>query len=80
MFVLSLPIHDKIGDTCDCTINGAPKRVTWHDAHTLVIEPDDVRQIYRTTEDGDLRTFWCSSKGSGRASFHGPGSVIVEED
>jgi hypothetical protein len=35
-----LNIRSIFGDTIDCRINGKPKRVTWRDEHTLVIEPD----------------------------------------
>jgi hypothetical protein len=38
MFALHIP--STFGDSIDCRINGKPKRVTWRDAHTLVIEPD----------------------------------------
>ena len=33
-------IPSTFGDTIDCRINGKPKRVTWRDEHTLVIEAD----------------------------------------
>jgi hypothetical protein len=36
MFALNIP--STFGDTLDCRINGKPKRVTWRDEHTLVIE------------------------------------------
>jgi hypothetical protein len=38
MFALNIP--STFGDTIDCRINGEPKRVTWRDEHTLVIEAD----------------------------------------
>jgi hypothetical protein len=38
MFALKIP--STFGDTIDCRINGKPKRVTWRDEHTLVIEAD----------------------------------------
>ena len=38
MFALNIP--STFGDTIDCRINGKPKRVTWRDEHTLVIEAD----------------------------------------
>ncbi len=38
MFALHIP--STCGDSIDCRINGKPKRVTWRDAHTLVIEAD----------------------------------------
>jgi hypothetical protein len=59
MFFLSLPLSVKIGDTTECRINGEPKRVTYRDAKTLVIEPDDARTIIETTDDGRLRNFFC---------------------
>jgi hypothetical protein len=36
MFPINIP--STFGDTIDCRINGKPKRVTWRDEHTLVIE------------------------------------------
>ena len=38
--MFALNIRSIFGDTIDCRINGKPKRVTWRDEHTLVIEPD----------------------------------------
>jgi hypothetical protein len=38
MFALNIP--STFGDTIDCRINGKPKRVTWRDERTLVIETD----------------------------------------
>jgi hypothetical protein len=38
MFALNIP--STFGDTIDCRINGKPKRITWRDEHTLVIEAD----------------------------------------
>ncbi len=38
MFALHIP--STFGDSIDGRINGKPKRVTWRDAHTLVIEAD----------------------------------------
>ena len=38
MFALNIP--STFADTIDCRINGKPKRVTWRDEHTLVIEAD----------------------------------------
>jgi hypothetical protein len=38
MFALNIP--STFGDTIDCRINGKPKRVTWRDEHTLVVEAD----------------------------------------
>ena len=38
--MFALNIRSIFGDTIDCRINGKPKRVTWRDEHTLVIEAD----------------------------------------
>jgi hypothetical protein len=38
--MLALNIPSTFGDTIDCRINGKPKRVTWRDEHTLVIQTD----------------------------------------
>ena len=69
MFFLSLPTSVKIGDTVDCKINGAPRKVTWRNAETLVIEPDDARRIVMIDQVGDnLRSFVCSD-ADGFADF-----------
>jgi hypothetical protein len=59
MFFLSLPLSVKIGDTTECRINGKPKKVTYRDAKTLVIEPDDARTIIDMRNDATLRYFTC---------------------
>ncbi len=59
MFFISLPLSVKIGDTADCRINSAPAKVTYRDAMTLVIEPDDVRTIIHVSDDDELRHFTC---------------------
>ena len=38
--MFGLNITSTFGETIDCRINGKPKRVTWRDEHTLVIEAD----------------------------------------
>ena len=40
-FLIHLAKNVRIGDTIDVSINKKPARVTWRDAETLVIEPDD---------------------------------------
>ena len=37
--MFALNIRSIFGGTIDCRINGKPKRITWRDEHTLVIEP-----------------------------------------
>jgi hypothetical protein len=56
-FFLSMPLDFKVGDTCNCSINFAPKRVTWRDPNTLVIEPDDARRIVQIARDSELINF-----------------------
>jgi hypothetical protein len=82
MFMLSMPLDFKVGETADCKINNEPKRVTWRDEHTLVIEPDDTRQIFHIATDGELRRFMCGDAGAKQASiWHGPGGgVVVSQD
>jgi hypothetical protein len=63
-----MPVTFKIGDTADCRINAAPARVTWRDADTLVIEPDDARKIVDRSTDGELICFVCSD-ADGTADF-----------
>jgi hypothetical protein len=62
MFVIHMPKTFRIGDSADCRINAAPARVTWRDAKTLVIEPDDARAIISTQSDGDLTCFFCGDR------------------
>jgi hypothetical protein len=60
MFLMNLAKSVRIGDTVDCRINGQPARVTWRDAQTLVIEPDDARHIACVMSIGDLNHFVCA--------------------
>jgi hypothetical protein len=81
MFVINMPLDYKVGDSRDCRINGEPKRVTWRDQHTLVIEPDDARQIFHTETGGGLRCFMCGNAGAKQASiFATPGGVVIGQD
>jgi hypothetical protein len=66
MFVINMPVTFKIGDTADVKINGTPKRLTWRDAKTLVIEPDDARTIVDRDSDGEMLCFTCSDADGGR--------------
>jgi hypothetical protein len=68
MLFISLPTTVGIGDTVACKINGAARKVTWRNAETLVIEPDDVRRIVMIDQAGDLRSFVCSD-ADGRSDF-----------
>ena len=61
MFCISLRVSVKIGDTADCRINGEPRKVTWRDDKTLVIEPGDARTIIDVHGDGKLRFFTCGN-------------------
>jgi hypothetical protein len=54
-----------VGDTADCRINKVPARLTWRDAKTLVIEPNDARIIITTYYEGDLVHFMCGDAGGG---------------
>jgi hypothetical protein len=53
--MFALNIRSIFGDTIDCRINGKPKRVTWRDEHTLVIEPD---LCDRSSRHGQVRARW----------------------
>jgi hypothetical protein len=80
MFMISMPLDFKIGETRDCRINDEPARVTWRNQHTLVIEPDDVRQILHTETDGKLRCFMCGDAGAKKASlYRSPDGVVVSQ-
>jgi len=66
MFLISMPTTFKVGDTEDCRINGKPEKITWRDRNTLVIEPNDARQILNVERTGDMLSFSCASEdGSG---------------
>jgi hypothetical protein len=81
MFMLNMPVDFKVGETRDCRINGKPARVTWRDQHTLVIEPDDARQIFSAETDGKLRCFMCGDPGAKQAGiWRGPDGVVVSQD
>jgi hypothetical protein len=61
MFMIHMPRSFKVGDTAPVKINGEPKQVTWRDAGTLVIEPDDARRIkVNGLSGGDLQVFICA--------------------
>ena len=79
MFMMSLPKETKVGATENCRINGEPAKVTWRDAKTLVIEPDDARLIIESVIDGDLRIFFCGDAGvdDGYAIDQKPGGFII---
>jgi len=56
-FVITLSPPFEIGDTVDCKINGKPAKVTWHHDSTLVLEPDDARQVVAHTREEDATPF-----------------------
>jgi hypothetical protein len=82
MFMIDMPLDFKVGDTRDCRINRQPKRVTWLDQHTLVIEPGDARQIFHIQTEDELRHFICGDAGAKRARLDRlpDGSVVVSQD
>src|SRR5215470_13109237 len=83
MFFMSMPKTFKIGDTLDCRINMEPARLTWRDAKTLVIEPEDARVILTTSYEGDLIHFTCGDAGGagkGRVISNDDGSHLVISD
>ena len=59
----------KVGDTADCRINKKPRRVTWRDENTLVIEPDDARKIITWVTEGNLTCFMCGDRGESAADY-----------
>jgi hypothetical protein len=76
-----MPLNFKIGATADCKINGEPARVTWRNQHTLVIEPDDARQIFHIETDDQERCFFCGDPGAKQASIDWcPDGVMVSQD
>jgi hypothetical protein len=82
MFMINMPTSFKVGDTVDCRINGKSARVTWRKPNELVIEPNDVRQIFHAeVGDNELRCFMCGDAGAKKASVHPtPGGVVVSQD
>jgi hypothetical protein len=68
MFFISLPATVKVGDTADVKINGEPRKVTYRDAKTMVVEPDDARCIVDVQRCGELNSFVCSD-ADGNAAF-----------
>ena len=82
MFALNIP--STFGDTIDCRINGKPKRVTWRDEHTLVIETDPYATGPVDTDKfganwTDLETLASQLRGdcTAREIFR-PANVVVE--
>ena len=82
--MFALNILSTFGDTIDCRINGKPKRVTWRDEHTLVIETDPY-----ATAPVDTDKFGANWTGLGRLAselrgdrtargISGPTNVVVE--
>ena len=82
MFMINMPVDFKVGETRDCRINREPKRITWRNQHTLVIEPDDARQIFHTEVEGELRCFMCGDAGAKKATLYryGDGVVVSQDD
>jgi len=74
MFVMTMPRTFKIADSADCRINKQPARITWRDANTLVIEPDDARVILGENRENDPLTFFC-----GDASYIADDTVDADE-
>jgi hypothetical protein len=75
MFLMHLPASVQIGDTVDVRINSEPARVTWRDAQTLVIEPNDVRRVVRMREEPGMTTFICAD-ADGSSNFR----ILTPED
>jgi hypothetical protein len=69
MFIIHMPKVFKVGDTAGCRINGEAKQVTWRDAKTLVIEPNDARAIIAKQNDGDLVCFVCGDGGEAQDDY-----------
>jgi hypothetical protein len=83
MFMIHMPTTFKVGDTDDCRINGESKRLTWRDKDTLVIEPDDARQILLSALDGELRCFMCGDAGAdqeAKVTVTEGGFIVVKND
>ena len=82
MFALNIP--STFGDTIDCRINGKPKRVTWRDEHTLVIETDPYATGPVDTDKfganwTGLETLASQLRGDCTArEFFRPANVVVE--
>jgi hypothetical protein len=82
MFALNIP--STFGDTIDCRINGKPKRVTWRDEHTLVIQADPYANAPVDTDKfganwSGLEVLASQLRGDCRArGISRPTNVVVE--
>jgi hypothetical protein len=65
-FMISMPADFRVGETRDCRINKKPMQVTWRDNNTLVIEPDDAREIVFKERSDNLITFVCADADGSR--------------
>jgi hypothetical protein len=81
MFALNIP--STFGDTIDCRINGKPKRVTWRDEHTLVIEADPYATAPVDTDKfgaswTGLEALASQLRGCTARGISKPANVVVE--
>ncbi len=86
MFIVHMPKTFRIGDTAGVLINAKPARITWRDANTLVIEPDDARTIVAREEDNEMACFMCGNAGETRSDYetdadpaYGGGFVVFKK-
>jgi hypothetical protein len=77
--MIAMPKDFTVGQTADCRINGKQERLTWRDNDTLVIEPDDARQILSVHRSRDLIHFACGAPGTGQADYALDGPVLYEK-
>jgi hypothetical protein len=69
MFTIDTPKTFNVGETIDCRINGEPSQITWKNADTLVIEPNDPRAVLNTRIDGESRIFFCGHAGATKDQY-----------
>ena len=60
MFILTMPVSFKRGDTAPCTVNGKAELVKWDkELDRLSILPTDWHNIMQLSSNGRLQTFFC---------------------
>jgi hypothetical protein len=83
MLTIMIAQRHNIGDTVDVTINGAPARLTWEDARTLIINGTDRRRIFvhhDNVPDGAGRlchSFMAGDAQADIASGEAPDNVTI---
>jgi hypothetical protein len=82
MFLISMPLDFKVGDTANVRIKKKPAMVRWSDSETLIIDDMDIRKVLDSRVHDGLRKFVCAdSDGTPRGvRVHkdGLGNILIE--